>query len=756
MKTTLEPFSSGCANSPVETPCAASPRIRLACLLGALAVAGASFALPLEAEVRLPKIFGSHMVLQQEQPLVIWGWAQPNETVALQLGPESGQAKANDRGEWRAVLPAMKAGGPFTLSARGSSTVEFDDVMLGEVWLASGQSNMEMGIGAALNAKEEIAAADYPGIRLMLVPKRFTPEPQNDMDGTWKTCSPKTVAQDGWEGFSAAAYYFGRELHRKLGVAVGLIDASWGGTRIEPWTPPEGFAQVPALKRESELVQLGDPRAPLHQQRLEAVLNETQSWLDAARKALTQRSLVPPMPVYPAELLPPRDVQHATALFNGMICPICPFPMRGAIWYQGESNAGEGMLYAEHTKALVGGWRATWNEGEFPFYFVQIAPFNYGGNNPEFIGQFWEAQAAAAQVVPNSAMAVINDIGNLKDIHPANKQEVGRRLALLALAKTYGQNKLVCSGPTFKSMSLDGGLRITFDNVGGGLASRDGKPLTWFEIIDADQGGFVKADAQIDGASVVLSAPDVKRPVAMRFAWSMLAEPNLMNAEGLPAGAFRAGDVPKRDLLASKVPEAGQYQLVYDLDLSKLGPDITYDADNRASIKKPFDRIAYFLELQAKDGETQYLYVSMDAFSQDLGKIGIPTFKSGACFQQNVAAMNVYSNVKGIVTGSNLTGGNIEFWPNNYGPENTANVPNASSQVWDFGDQIADLADGYGSMQVHNHDAKQTLFALNHWREGSHADLGLGNQPAGNPDWTFAGNAAAYQSKRLRVLVRCP
>ncbi|MGO9202164.1 MAG: sialate O-acetylesterase, partial [Limisphaerales bacterium] len=204
--------------------------------------------------MRLPGIFGSHMVLQQEKPLVIWGWAQPNETVALQLGSESGQAQANDRGQWRAVLPAMKAGGPFTLAVHGSSTVELDDVMIGEVWLASGQSNMEMGIGAALNGREEIAAADYPGIRLMLVPKRWTPEPQNDMQGAWKVCSPKTVAEDGWGGFSAAAYYFGRELHRKLGVAVGLIDASWGGTRIEPWTPPEGFAEVPALNREFELV----------------------------------------------------------------------------------------------------------------------------------------------------------------------------------------------------------------------------------------------------------------------------------------------------------------------------------------------------------------------------------------------------------------------------------------------------------------------------------------------------------------------
>jgi sialate O-acetylesterase len=412
------------------------------------------------------------------------------------------------------------------------------------------------------------------------------------------------------------------------------------------------------------------------------------------------------------------------------------------------------MLYAEHMKALIGGWRQVWGEGEFPFYFVQIAPYDYH-RDPEIIGEFWEAQAAA-QAVPNVGMAVINDIGNIANIHPTNKQEVGRRLALWALAKTYGQENLVYSGPTFKAMTLEGDkLRLTFDHVAGGLASRDGKPLSWFEVIDADEGGFVNADARIDGAAVVLSASEVKHPVAMRFAWSMLAEPNLMNAEGLPAGAFRAGKAPKRDLLAMKVPEAKNYQLVYDLDLAKLGSTITYAVDNHATIHQPFDRIAYFLELQSADKNTQYLYVSMDAFTDALDKIGVPTAKSGAFFQRNVANMNVYSNVKGVVAGTGLAGGNIEFWPNNYGAANSANVPNASSQVWDFGDEPSGPPDGYGSMQVHNHAAKQTLFALNHWREGSHADLGIGNQPTGNPDWTFAGNAGSYQVKRLRVLVRC-
>jgi sialate O-acetylesterase len=239
----------------------------------------------------------------------------------------------------------------------------------------------------------------------------------------------------------------------------------------------------------------------------------------------------------------------------------------------------------------------------------------------------------------------------------------------------------------------------------------------------------------------------------MRFAWSGLAQPNLINAAGLPAGAFRAGKVPDRDWLSLNVPEAKEYQLVYDLDLTKLGASINYDLDNHQKIRRPFDRIAYCLQLRDANMNPEDIYVSMDAFTADPARIGVPFFGSGEHFQQNVADLDVYSDVKGIVAGTNLNGGNIEFWPNNYGPQNSASVPNASSDAFDFGDQPADPEDGYGSMQVHNHVAKQTLFAINHWREGSHADIGIGNQPVNNPDWTFAANATSYQAMRLRVFV---
>jgi sialate O-acetylesterase len=706
----------------------------------------------LHAEIRLPAVFGSHMVLQQGKPVIIWGWASPNEKIAIQLDTETGKTQANGRGEWKVALPALKAGGPHKLTVSGTNTITFEDVMVGEVWLCSGQSNMEMGIGMCQNGKEEIAAADHPGIRLLMVPNRWTPLPQTNIDATWKVCTPKSVAESGWGGFSAAGYYFGRELNSRLGVTVGLIDATWGGTRIESWTPPEGFAEVPVLKREYELVQLGDPTSSTHQRRLEQALKDTERWISEARKAMSGHAVVPTMPAYPAELLPPHDVQQATALYNGMIHPLHPFAIRGAIWYQGESNLGDGKLYTDRMKALIGGWRKVWDEPDFPFYFVQIAPYNYGGN-PEALPEFWEAQAAAEKI-SNVGMAVVTDIGNVKDIHPTNKQEVGRRLALLALAKTYGKSDVTCSGPVFKDMNIQGDkIRVAFDH-GEGLASRDGQPLNWFEVIDADEGPFMKADAKIDGAAVVLSSPEAKHPVAMRFAWNMFAEPNLVNAAGLPATAFRAGNVPNRDLLVMNVPEAKDYQVVYDLDLKKAGPTIVYNADNRAKLTSQFDRVAYFLELQGADGKTQYVFVSMDAFTDKLDKIGVPTVKSGARWQQNVANMNVYSNVKGVRTGTGLKGGNIEFWPHNYGPANSANVPNASNQVYDFGDDPAEPADGYGSMQVHNHDAKQTIFAFNHWSVGDKADVGIGNQPTGNSDWTFAGNAGSFSTRRLRVLVR--
>ena len=700
------------------------------------------------ADVTLPGIFGEHMVLQQGKPLPVWGWADPGEAVTVSLGrPPAAQTTTGADGSWRVTLPAMEAGGPHTLSVKGKNALEITDILVGEVWVCSGQSNMEWPVSRSLNASEEIANANHPRIRHVKIAKKPAPLPQADLQATWQICSPEVVA-----GFSAAAYFFGRDLHRELNVPIGLINTFWGGTRIEPWTPVQGFAQVQELQSIHLQILRTIPTEPEYKTILSQYLEKTEAWLTEARSTLANEAALEPVPPYPGEIVPLTKHQQPTTLYNGMVHPLVPIAIRGAIWYQGESNHREGALYTAKMRALIQGWRTVWNQDEFPFLYVQIAPYKYGNENPAILAQFWEAQADAL-AIPNTGMVVTNDIGNVGNIHPENKQAVGERLARIALAKTYGRNDIVYSGPTFKDMTIEGNaIRITFDHAASGLASRDGKPLDWFEIIGKET-DFMPATAVIDGNTILLSADGVRQPAAMRFAWHKDAEPNLMNKEGLPARPFRAGTVPKRDFLALKVPEAKKMELVYDLDLGRLGKTITYDVDNRAKLTRPFNRIAYFLELKKGGEARQYVYVSMDAFTDDAAKIGIPTLDSKASFQTPVANMNVVSNVPGIATGNGLKAGNIEFWPNNYGPQNSANVPNASANVWDFGDQQSDLVDGYGSMQVHNHDAKQTIFAINQWKSGGGADLGIGNSEGKTRDWTFTRNASQYEVKRLRVLV---
>jgi len=504
-----------------------------------LVVVAFGFSLSLQAEVRLPKVFSDHMVLQRDKPIQVWGWASANESVNVQLGEgKVVTTKANAEGEWKVALPAMKAGGPLKMVVKGANTVTFDDVLIGEVWLCSGQSNMEMGITQTDGAEQAIADANHPQIRLLLVPNRWTPLPQSDIEATWRICSPASIKADGWGGFSACAYYFGRKLQQELNVPIGLIDSTWGGTVSQSWTPPEGFASVPELKKESDLVRLGNVSSPEHAARLEQFLKQQEDWIKGARTSLQSKTVVSSMPAFPEELKPPGQLQAATALFNGMIHPLCPYTIAGAIWYQGESNLSDGMTYGYRMHALIKGWREIWNQGEFPFYFVQIAPYNYGGR-PEALPELWEGQAVAL-TLKNTGMAVINDIGNLGDIHPKNKRDVGERLARIALAKTYAKSGVESSGPTFKALKLEGDkLRVTFEH-GDGLTTRDGKAPDWFEVIDGDRGGFVKADAIIERDSIVLSSTNALRPVATRFAWSMLAEPNLQNGAGLqPARSTR-------------------------------------------------------------------------------------------------------------------------------------------------------------------------------------------------------------------------
>ncbi|MBI5821999.1 MAG: 9-O-acetylesterase [Verrucomicrobia bacterium] len=722
----------------------------------ALLAAALAVVTPASANVKLPHVFGSHMVLQRDQALPVWGWADPDEKVSVQIGDQPAvTATANKAGEWSVTLPKMAAGGPFVMKIAGKNTVTLEDVLVGEVWLCSGQSNMEMVVASCVNAQQEIAAANYPKIRTIKVPKLTASVPARDFPGEWQVCSPETAG-----GFTACGFFMARELQKKLNVPIGLINSSWGGTRIEPWTTPAGFAQVPTLADIQQKIAKADPHAAEFKEGLGKYLDKVEAWTQATRQSITQEKLIAPMPEFPQEFVPlaarPGPHGQPTTLYNAMIQPLVPFAIRGAIWYQGESNHAEGKLYTEKMKALVKSWRLLWN-CELPFYYVQIAPFPYGNENPAVLAEFWEAQAAALEI-PNTGMVVISDVGDYKDIHPKNKQEVGRRLALLALKNLYGQNDLICSGPTFKAMVIEGDkIRVRFDNIGGGLASRDGKPLNWFEIIGKET-DWTKAAAAIEGDSVVLSSAKVTAPVAMRFAWNKSAEPNLMNKEGLPASAFRSGKEPQVDILSLNVPEAKDYELLYALDLAKAGKQITYDVDRRAQIIGPIDRVAYFLELRKQGEPAQWVYVSMDTFTTDLSKLGVPTVASKAKFQTKVSHMNVLSSDPRITAGNDLAG-NIEFCPHNYGPRNAAGIPNASDGVWDFGDEISDPEDGYGCMQIHNFNAKQTLFALNNWKAGSGADLGIGNSDphasgGRTLDWTFNHNAAQYVVKQLKVLVR--
>ena len=485
------------------------------------------------AEVTLPSVIGNNMVLQRDMQVPIWGWASAGEEITITLeGPEpvfSTTAVADTEGNWRTELPATSAGGPYTLKITGSNTHELTNVLFGEVWICSGQSNMEWSVRASKDADAEIAAANYPNIRLFRVPHRPSGLLQNDVEADWFKTSPETI-----ENFSAVGYYFGRKLYKNLDVPIGLIDTTWGGTRIEPWTPPAGFASVPTLESISKEIQEADAN---YREQLPQKMKEIEAWIAETREALETDARLTQIPENRHSL---RHQARPTGLYNGMVYPLVPYAIRGAIWYQGESNLQEGMLYHEKMKALINGWRKVWGQGDFPFYFVQLAPFNYGGwsRSPFFLPQIWEAQTATLSV-PNTGMAVTTDIGNLKDIHPRNKQEVGRRLALWALAKTYGREDVTYSGPHYKSMKVEGNtIRLSFDYVGSGLMARDETPLTWFEIAGEDK-QFVNATAKIDDDTIVVSSDTIANPVAVRFGWHQTAEPNLVNKEGLPASPFR-------------------------------------------------------------------------------------------------------------------------------------------------------------------------------------------------------------------------
>lgn len=708
---------------------------------------GLFFSSSVFGELRLPSVFGSRMVLQRDQKIRVWGWGEAGERVRVEFKGSVVEGQVDQAGRWEVLLPPMKGSkDPGVLLVQGTNTVRFEDVLVGEVWLCSGQSNMEWTVAMSGNPQEEIASGDHPMIRHIKVPLVASMVPLEDFRGEWQVCTPQTVAN-----FTACGYYMARELTKELDVPVGLVNASWGGTRIEPWVPPVGFQRVESLQGTYRSVMGRTPGTQQYKEGLKEHIGRVENWLERAKAGLGGGGLVEPNPGYPAELAPFTSNQDPTMLYNGMIHSVVGFPIRGAIWYQGESNHDEGMLYLEKKRALIQGWRELWGQGEFPLYYVQIAPYRYGDADPTMLARFWEAQSMVERSIPGTGMVVTNDIATVHDIHPPNKQEVGRRLALLALRNTYGKNDVVASGPELERLEVDDrALRLTFKNTAGGLKTRDGNAPSHFEIIGVGSNGYRPAEGKIDGDRLILSSPEVAEPRAVRFAWNMLAEPNLCGATGLPVSAFRAGEEPE---FLDLVPTAKEYTLVYDLDLSKLSGDIRYDVDRSADVGG-FDRIGYLVELTDTNGQERSVFVTMKAFTGEVKKIGIPTLASGARFQMPVEDLDIFSSTASVASGRGIGSGNIEFWPDNYGMVNGAHVEGASDSIYDFGDEIAVPPDGYGSMQVHHGKAGQTVFAINQWKAGARADIGIGNSEGNTKDWTFTSNASAWSSKRLRVYVR--
>lgn len=484
-------------------------------------------------DVRVPNVFGNSMVLQQGRPVPVWGWADPGESVTVRIGQLMSGTKATEKGEWRVELPALKAGGPFEMLITGNNRLTLKDVLVGEVWIGSGQSNMEWPMTRIQDSEKEIAAANYPRIRLFKIPRTTSGEPREDVNASWTATTPDTA-----KDFSAVLYFFGRRLHRDLETPIGLINTSWGGTRIEPWTPPAGFAQVPELAPIADAISEADRT---YREAVDATLTRFEEWTRTARAAFDGNESLPEQPQWPNHKM--NHHQQPTGLYNAMVHPIAPFAIRGAIWYQGESNRGDALSgtrhsYASKMRALVQGWREVWQQGDFPFYWVQLAPFRYGGD-PLLLPLVWEAQTAALDL-PETGMAVTTDlVDNIADIHPRNKQDVGKRLALWALANTYNHDDLVYSGPLFKSMAIEGNkLRLRFNHAGDGLKTRDGEAPDSFQIAGNDR-VFRPANTRTDGDTVLVWNDDITRPVAVRFGWDQEANPNLVNSAGLPASPFR-------------------------------------------------------------------------------------------------------------------------------------------------------------------------------------------------------------------------
>jgi len=506
------------------------------------------------ADVKLPALIGDNMVLQRGIKASIWGTADKGEQVTVAIGNQKVTATPDAEGRWAVKLEPMEAGGPFELTLAGKNTITLKNVLVGDVWVCSGQSNMQMNLGGCANAKEEADKADYPKVRLFSVKLSVAEQPQTETQGNWTECGPKSVP-----GFSGVGYFFGRELHKALDVPIGLIHSSWGGTPAESWTTRPTLESDPDYKNILDHWADAAAKYPEAKKKYDEQMAE---WKQAADKAKAEKKPAPQQPRAPGD--PTKNAWMPAGLYNANIHPLTPFAIKGAIWYQGESNADRAKQYQKLFPAMINDWRKAWGQADLAFFFVQLA--NFMGVDKEPADSGW-AELREAQTMtlalPNTGQAVIIDIGEARDIHPRNKQDVGKRLALAALKVTYGKD-IVYSGPTYDSMAVEGSkVRVKFKSIGGGLVAqpledqtpngptlakrfnvpdlaelRPKSDVYGFAIAGEDK-KFVWAEGKIDGETVVVWSDKVPKPVAIRYAWGNNPVCNLYNKDGLPASPFR-------------------------------------------------------------------------------------------------------------------------------------------------------------------------------------------------------------------------
>ena len=480
-----------------------------------------------QAHVHCADVFTDHMVIQRDAAAPVWGTADPNEKVTVTFNGQTKTAQADASGKWMIKLDPTPAGGPFTLEAKGSDSQSLQDVLAGDVWICSGQSNMGFTVARAENAAEEIKAANYPKIRFYAVAHVTSQKPLAEAGGTWQACTPQTAPT-----FTAVGYFFGRDLHKDLDVPIGLINSSWGGTHAEAWTAPKALNANPDF---SAILDRGR-EYPSEYPKLLTQYEKQSEALKARGDTGRLKKLRKPAP-------PDRNPNLPSVLYNAMIAPLQPMAIKGAIWYQGEANGSKGYQYRQLLPALITSWRHGFGEGDFPFLIVQLPEF---GKNSADGQSGWaelrEAQWLTARNVPNTGIAVAMGLGDPGNVHPIKKQEVGRRLALVAEKQVYGKD-VVASGPVYKSMKVDGDkVELTFDSVAGGLEAQGGK-VEGFTIAGDDK-KFVPADAKIEGDHVVVSAAGVSHPVAVRYGWANSPTCTLYNKAGLPTAPFRTDDWP--------------------------------------------------------------------------------------------------------------------------------------------------------------------------------------------------------------------